>query len=367
MENAPEIRHIQTTKAFRALENDWNNLLTQSNLRTAFLSWEWLFSWWQVYGGDKTLWIITAWQDNALTGIFPLAMSIDVKSGFKFHTLRSLGSPLIDVGGIIVKENDTNTIDSLIKYLIAHKDAWDILELNQFMQNNPTLDFLRKEFVAAGAIARAKTDKHFYVPLNTSWDNLLASLSKGFRKNLRRAQKRAEDSGEVQLEHFSQESVRWDVFERILEVNRHAQYPLLYNSEDERALHKAFVEHHHGKNFLTIFLLSINGIPKAYEYGFLYDGRYESWRAGYDKRLDPKISIGVLLLQKVIKYAIEIGYDEIDFLRGEEAYKQRWQPLYREYAKIRFIKKNNIPAYTIFVLFPKLKEWLKTLLPIRNI
>ena len=47
------------------------------------------------------------------------------------------------------------------------------------------------------------------------------------------------------------------------------------------------------------------------------------YQSGRDPRWEDQ-SVGVALMVKMIRRAIEGGYRRFDFLRGEEAYKRQW-------------------------------------------
>lgn len=243
-----------------------------------------------------------------------------------------------------------------------HTD-WDIVEFKHYRQDDPALIFLKSSLSQKGFTFREKTNNHFHITLERSWAEYHSTLSRNFRKNLRRAAHRAHESGKVTFEHFSGASINWQVFEKIIKINQHAHYPLLFNSSREQAFHEELTKHTYTKEILTVFLLSIDKIPLAYEYGFIYKNRYESWRAGYDTCNNPTNSFGKLLSQMAIEQAFDLNYKEIDFLRGDEAYKEEWKPSIQKYSKVQFIKKTNLVACFVFVRLPRIKAFVKDLIP----
>lgn len=352
-------RRISTTKEFKELKQSWDALLAQNHIQSAFLTWAWLYAWWKIYKNEKKLWVITAWQEKELLGIFPLMLEDEKRKGFTFRILRSLGNPQSDVGGILIKDENQEAATALIQHLVDQKKKWDMLELNYFRQDDPMLALAKKHLHQSGMASREKSYKHFYIPLEENWEDLLSRLSRKFRKNLRRAARNAAKIGAIKLEHFSGEKINWEVFEKIININKYAHYPLLFNSPQEQAFHKELQQYPDAKNFLTVFVLSINGEAIAYEYGFLSQKRYEVWRAGYDTRFDQTISVGKLLSQMATEQAFELGYKEIDFLRGDESYKLDWKPLTRHHTKNRFTRKTNLPACYTFVWLPQTRAWVK--------
>ncbi len=353
---AVEVRTIHETKEFERLEDQWNHLLAQNHTQSAFLTWEWLFSWWQVYEQGHKLWLVTAWREEELVGIIPLMLSNKQKYSLSFRMLRPLGSPHCDVSGIILKNNNEEVLALLSDFLVKQEQYWDILEFNRYAQDDPALKFIKGYFDKAGYKSRVKIYDHFYIPLKGKWDDYLANLSKKFREILRRSARRAAKIGEVSFQYFSGEEASWEIFQKIIEINRYSKYPIIYQSEKEQIFHKKLFTRMPGKGLLNIFLLEVDNIPVAYQYGFVQNKRYEPWRVAYDFRFPPRVSVGTLLYKLATEKAFELGYTEIDFLRGDEAYKLNWKPEKRKYVKIRFIRRNNFLALFIFIWLPQVKK-----------
>src|SRR5829696_8432759 len=70
-----EVEVLKSDREFAALEEEWEELLQQAPLATPFQSWAWLYSWWEYYGKDYELQLITARNsDGLLVGILPLML-----------------------------------------------------------------------------------------------------------------------------------------------------------------------------------------------------------------------------------------------------------------------------------------------------
>jgi len=103
---AIDVCHIKDFEAFGSLRDAWNLLLQNNPVQDAFLTWEWLYTWWKHYGKPRELWLITAWIAEELVGIAPLMLEERRKYSLRLRVLCSLGTPDIDVGGFIVREGD---------------------------------------------------------------------------------------------------------------------------------------------------------------------------------------------------------------------------------------------------------------------
>jgi hypothetical protein len=62
---------------------------------------------------------------------------------------------------------------------------------------------------------------------------------------------------------------------------------------------------------------------------------------------------------QVVQKCIQENYKEIDFLRGDEAYKQEWMPSQREFINIRIFNNKKIPAVFAYLWLEKIKPLLK--------
>src|SRR5687768_6814255 len=65
---------ITDVPAFLELQRHWNELLDASVSRTAFLTWEWLHSWWTHLRGNASLSAIAVRSGSQLIAIAPLVM-----------------------------------------------------------------------------------------------------------------------------------------------------------------------------------------------------------------------------------------------------------------------------------------------------
>ena len=70
------VRRIQTQEELLSLRSQWNALLSRSYTNDITLTWEWVSSWWRVFGDRRRLSILTAWDSEELVGIAPFDAQI---------------------------------------------------------------------------------------------------------------------------------------------------------------------------------------------------------------------------------------------------------------------------------------------------
>jgi len=87
-----KVEVIKTTKEFQNLREEWNNLLSESKADTIFLTWEWLFTWWENYGMNRELTIFLIKEKEMLIGIAPLMICKEYVAGLPVRLLKFIGS-----------------------------------------------------------------------------------------------------------------------------------------------------------------------------------------------------------------------------------------------------------------------------------
>jgi len=352
-----QIQHITETPEFKSLKDSWNALLEQNHINDAFLSWEWLFSWWKVFNQGKKLWLVTAWKSNQLVGIAPLMLEKRGKLGLGSKILCTLGTPMNDVGGFIIQNQDVQILEALICYIIEQRKKWDILELTEFPVDGPEIQAFESAFNHPGYSIVEKDREHYYLPIDTSWEEYYQGLSSKFRKNLRRADRNSSKLGTVKVKHIAGTRLSWEHFETIVDINQHVHFPRLYHSKLEQDFLKELLDR--ASKWINIYFLYIDDNPIAYEYGFLYNNSFEDWRAGFDTRIDPSVSVGKLLSLKITEQCFMRGYSAIDYLRGAHEYKTEWNPQSRHFKELRIFKHQSVMAAVAYLWLRKLKPVLK--------
>src|SRR5829696_10388336 len=92
---------VDDSRGFAELEEEWEDLHRQCPRATPFQSWAWLYSWWEYYGQDYELRLITLRNSRGLlVGILPFM--IECRSTFASRLLF-VGTGLSDYLDIVVR------------------------------------------------------------------------------------------------------------------------------------------------------------------------------------------------------------------------------------------------------------------------
>lgn len=96
-------RLVESGEGFLALQPDWDLLQSRQQELVPFLSWEWMYTWWQVFSRpDWQLRIGTLWQAQTLVGILPFYVKKGWLKGLYFlgtgeDEIREVSSEYLDV------------------------------------------------------------------------------------------------------------------------------------------------------------------------------------------------------------------------------------------------------------------------------
>jgi CelD/BcsL family acetyltransferase involved in cellulose biosynthesis len=77
------------------------------------------------------------------------------------------------------------------------------------------------------------------------------------------------------------------------------------------------------QNYLSLFLLKLNGQSIAFHYGFTYGRTYYMPKIGYDEAFEAGCP-GLVLLEEIMKDSIRRGLKECDFLGMDMPWKRDW-------------------------------------------
>jgi hypothetical protein len=104
----------------------------------------------------------------------------------------------------------------------------------------------------------------------------------------------------------------------------------------------------------------LDGKPVAAEYQLVGDGILYSYQTGVDPDALAQ-QPGKLLTLMVLRRAIERGYREFDFLRGDEPYKARFGAEARRSVAIRIVPQHAIAQvrHGLWLTGKNLKQWVK--------
>lgn len=312
-----------TEDIFARLEPEWNDLLKRSTFNNIFITWEWQSHWWMAYQPGE-LWVVTVHDENEqLVGLAPLF----IENGDGERVVREIGC--VDVTDyldlLVDREHGAAVMDCLAAFLADHAASYDRINLC----NLPPQSCTYQHF--AGALQKYGFSTEFeqqevcpIIELPSDWESFLALLDKKQRHELRRKLRIAAGQPGLDWYMVSDEHNLNDELNKFLSLmGASTEDKATFLSDDKNTdFFRRVMPVIWEKGWLQLSFLTLNGESIATYLNFDYDQCVMVYNSGLSLA-HGQFSPGIVLLAHTIRHAVEHGFKEFDFLRGNEEYKYR--------------------------------------------
>jgi CelD/BcsL family acetyltransferase involved in cellulose biosynthesis len=324
MKEQLNIKKIQDISEFQGLREEWNELLEECEIKNVFLTWEWLYTWWKVYGlnNDKIeIYIIEVRDENGkLLGLEP--MKIRKTAFLNYLEFIGNGSDITsEYLGPIVREGYESVVRECIKVQIREANEFNVINLKPLHAlkidywNSPTLVYRKiKKFSTCPIVELPKT-----------WNELLKNQSANFVKKSKECYRVCKRDFKLKFVRIYSEkdlSLYFNELERLHHLRWNGG-SRSFRSDKYRLFHRDIARQFLDKGWLRLFFLIDAERPIAALYCYAYNGVYYYYQSGRDPAYE-KYRVGFVLMNIAIQEAINEGAKVFDMLTGEEAYKYRW-------------------------------------------
>jgi CelD/BcsL family acetyltransferase involved in cellulose biosynthesis len=308
------------TCALPILEQEWEDLYHNCPRATPQQSWAWLYSWWEAYGENYELRLITVRDPRGLlVGILPFMIEFRNVFVSRLLFVGTGSSVYLDV---IVRAGWEEKVLESGTQALKMMECWRIADLQQ----------LRPEAAAWGIHRRwdgpricLRQDSCPVVEVKPR-DELLASLSKNLRSTARRALRRAAADG-LQPKMVDTSNIK-QAAERLVVLHKEAWKGRDIWPEHLTQRYRAFI-------VAAAERLAYRGLGTISEFWqdeevhisvFLVFGRdfCGTYTLGASQKALQRYQWSSLYILDAVKIAHSRNSRYLDLLRGEEPYKLRW-------------------------------------------
>lgn len=350
------IRRITTTEEFETLSVAWNDLLKKSEIRSVFLTWEWLYTWWEHFSARGELRLITVWREDKLAAIAPLMLLRKRKWGLNLKLLANIAYTSTDISGFIVAQGDDEAALKLCEAISQSRDEWQVFEMAEASLGNSCCMQHTGCFPSSEFSIRNEKSVHLFIPFEKDWETFYNSQSKNLKQDHKRKFARLKKEGvNLQYRIYGGKDIQPKHLQEIYKINEFGNFPDTYRSPTAKKFHQKLVERMQEAGYLELSFLNLDGVPVAFRYGFIFDNHYEDWRLGYDSRY-AAYSPGTLLLFFTAQDKLERGLKGIDLLRGLEEYKRRWKVQEINYSHLYIIHRADWFTRLVLIFTPAWKQ-----------
>ena len=309
----------------------WNSLLTKSKSNTIFLTWEWMASWWESYGGDNTLCILMVWdRDQELIAICPLFLTRRRCYGISVSEIRFIGdgsrdSVYLDI--IVAEDKERQAIASILSYLALHHEDWDICRLNTIPFTSSNWETIVRTAESNEFLVKQQETTSSYVHVPGDWKSYEKLIQARFRSRLRNRTKNLKDNYAVEYELCSEahelEAKLPSLFD--LHQNRWEEkdWAGVFSSSARKRFYRLMSERFLENGWLRLYSMKIDGQFVAHQFYMEYANTFFWLIDGFNPRLD-HLEVGKVLKGYAFQDAISRKIETIDFLGSITQYKRSW-------------------------------------------
>ena len=298
---------------FSSLETAWDELLSATTTGHVFFTPQWQRSWWQAFGSDSELLLLSVQRDNEVVGIVPL-----MRNGQRMSFIGS--SDICDYMDFVIRPgHEVAVLSQLLDYL--EPMDWKSINLQSLLPDSIALTHFAPLARQRGyQVEITQEDVSPQLVLPTSWEEYLSLLTRKDRHELKR-----------KLRRLSRVKSRYYVVEDVERLPQDLEdfFRLFAQGKDDKrefmtaqmsGFFKEMANSVAAKGYLRLTFLEVEGNRVASAMCFNCWDHFHLYNSGYDPGY-ASLSVGLLCKAFCIKDGILEGKRHFDFLRGAEPYK----------------------------------------------
>ncbi|MEO8453470.1 MAG: GNAT family N-acetyltransferase [Gemmatimonadota bacterium] len=323
------IREIGGAETFKALRNEWNELVEADPSATVFQTWEIQYHMWRFFeDGVRPVLLVIRDADGTLIGLAPFGSSTTRIGGLGVQVLGFLAPRFVDYADVIIRATSApRAIDAIIDWLDTNLSRWDVVRFGPLREDSH-LWRLREELALRLGVKLTTelAETSFSLRFEPGWTRYADGLKPKRAKVLRHETKTL-----LSLDRGAYEAVRgpaeidgalthlFDFHQRRMgERGERGAFPDPKVREEFRALVQALS----AQGRARVHVIRSGAGILAASCTFIFRGVWSFYQTGFDPA-HAKLSPGTVSRALRIDEAIREGATECDFLRGDEAYKIR--------------------------------------------
>lgn len=333
------IETISTEKALSALKSDWDLLSESAEHPNAFMTYDWFRAWMkrgvkESRHGHFQPNVLVFKNGNSVVGISPLIRRLSAR----FFRVRKLEFVTIhsDYNDVTLGTDPASMAGAVAEFLAQTTDQWDVVDLRDLRDTGTEAATLEQVLSRAGLLYSIipEPDRCPYLPITGDAANCMSGLSGHVRRTLRKRMERAEAEGLRTriIEHPEQKIGLLDTLVGLdWQKHLHRLSPTFIGTYPE--VFESLFCTLGPRGWLYVALLEQGDDPVAFQIGFRRGKKLWDYSKAYDRSFS-KFAPGILLTLSLVDYGFTHGFDEYDFLRGEEAYKTLWSTGYHQQFRV---------------------------------
>jgi CelD/BcsL family acetyltransferase involved in cellulose biosynthesis len=322
---AERLEIVRTPERLAAIEPAWRALWIAAD-GLVFQCHGWVSAWWSTVPDreHRRLAIGLVWQGDALMAVLPLATCR--RKGLRF--LEWAAASVTDYGDMLARPDCSGEALRRLWGLVSAERDYDLVMLGRLLPDAAIRGvFAPGRRIGTGMRQDYREDvSHRVVGDWATGEYWFGQQSKKTRKSYRHALNTLKEDGEVHFRLLPAETPLAPILGRIVALKRKwledsGRTSELF-SDDETSL-SALVNVLADTGTLRIFVLECGGQIVAVSVNFVQRNAMMAFVTTFDPAF-ARASPGMVLMMDYIRWSFDQGLTMVDFLAGDEAFKQRF-------------------------------------------
>lgn len=270
-------------------------------------------------------------SESGALALLPMCYEQAARGRFAARHLSAAGNYYTSLFSPLVVNTDTGIrqyLQALAKAIAFDAPHWDTVDLHPLQKETPLFGQLQQAFREAGmAVQTYFCFGNWYLLVNgRSYEEYFNTLPSRLRNTVKRKARQLSDSGRLRLEIISD----------ITDIERGiAAYEKVYRAswkkpEPHPAFMPGLIRTAAEQGWLRLGIACIDGEPAAAQVWFVSNHVASIFKLAYDERFS-RLSVGSVLTAHLMQHVIDMDrVAEVDYLTGDDEYKQDWMSDRRE-------------------------------------
>jgi hypothetical protein len=334
-----ELKVLRTEAEFLELQPDWRALLLDCAQGSIYLTWEWMYTWWQVFSDHRIRpHILCLYQNQVLRAIAPLAIAehrpflVPFRQLFFMGTLEDEADEVCTNYLDVIADSRAADYPALIGRVAVH--LGELLQRGQVHEVNlknlhpdSQLPGHTESLPASIRRDQSNLERCALVIPPATWDEYLGQLGKPWRKSIRSTFRKAEGPGRAESTYFTGDSqIVSAAFDRFIELHQQRWQQQgrggLFSSQRFERFHRTLIRRFDNSRTVCFHELQFDGRLVASCYLFHFDGVIYRYLPACVHEARGEIRFGFFERVLTIQDGIEQPVKRIDFYKAHpQSYK----------------------------------------------
>jgi hypothetical protein len=268
---------------------------------------------------DRSVLLACVFDKDRLVALLPL----EKHDGNHYHSLKHLYTSLSSL--LLAQSNREEIMDCMVEGL--KNLPVDFLKLEPIAEDDSNLKLLQEMLESSGYTCRRnhKFYNWFHRTNGQTFADYMSARPSRVRNTVDRKMRKLKRDHGYNIRLYTDKNLQQGL------VDYHSVYTASWKAEEQFVgFIEGLAEQFSRYGWLRLAILYIGDIPAAAQFWFVANGKASIFKLVYDE-FWKKYSPGTILTAYLIKRVIKVDQvEEIDFLTGNDAYKQEWMSERRE-------------------------------------